>query len=87
MVVSFEAFLSYKDLVTAYTPRNMGNIYDKLAAFDGIGNVLSRCPNSDLRYSRKSFRCHPLVASQDQPRAGIWFRLSLLELGTLERCD
>ena len=50
VVVSSEAFLLYKDLVTAYTPRNMGNIYDKLAAFDGIGNVLSRCLDSELIY-------------------------------------
>ena len=50
MVVSSEAFLLYKDLVTAYTPRNMGNVYDKLAAFDGIGKVLERCLNSELIY-------------------------------------
>ena len=50
VVVSSEAFLLYKDLVTAYTPRNMGNINDKLTAFDGIGKVLERCLNSELIY-------------------------------------
>ncbi|KAI9874526.1 MAG: hypothetical protein M1823_007664, partial [Watsoniomyces obsoletus] len=50
VVVSSEAFSLYKDLVTAYTPRNMGNVQDKLAAFDGIGRVLERCLDSDLLY-------------------------------------
>lgn len=50
MAVASEAFLLYKDLVTAYTPRDIGNIYDKLSAFDGIGKVLERCLDSQLLF-------------------------------------
>jgi hypothetical protein len=48
VTVASEAFLLYKDLVTAYTPRDIGNINDKLSAFDGIGKVLERCLDSQL---------------------------------------
>ena len=50
VVVSSEGFLLYKDLVTAYTPRNMSNFYDKLAAFEGIGKVLEQCLHSKLLF-------------------------------------
>ena len=50
LVVSSEASLLYKHIVTSYTPRNIGRLDDRLAAFDGIGNVLEQCLNTSLLY-------------------------------------
>ena len=69
LVVSSEAFLLYKDLVTAYTPRNIGKIHDKLAAFDGIGKVLERCLDSNLLYGLPETLLDPALLWQ--PKAHV----------------
>ena len=50
VVVSSEALTLYKCIVADYTPRAIGKLGDRLAAFDGIGKVLEQCLLSQLTY-------------------------------------